>query len=87
MSTISETKKLVAEIGTSLAELKQSLGTSKEQFDNAKAQAENVVRGSSTDVEQRLVAKLQQAAERAETAQLAVSKATEACNSYASQTL
>ena len=28
MSTISETKKLVAEIGTSLAELKQSLGTS-----------------------------------------------------------
>lgn len=87
MSTASEIKKLVGEIGTSLSGLGQSLGTSKEEFDGAKSQAENVVRGSSTDIEQTLVAKLQQASERAESAQTAVAKAAEACRTYADQTV
>lgn len=87
MSTTSETKKLVSQVGNSLSGLSRSLDTSRSQFEDARAQAENVVRGSATDIEQTLVAKLKQASERAEAAKTAVSKAAEACNTYASQTL
>lgn len=87
MSTVSETRKLMGEIGTSLAGLKQSLGTSMQEFDEAKSRAEQVVQGSSTDIEQTLVAKLQQASERAESARTAVEKAAEACKNYADQTV
>lgn len=87
MPTTSEMKKLIGQIGVSLNGLSKQLADAKGQFESARAQAQTVVQGSASDIEQTLVARLKQASESAETAVNAVSKAAEACNNYATQTL
>lgn len=83
MTSASETKKLILGEASKMSKLGKALETSKEQFESARVRAENVVRGSASDVEANLVGKLNQASEYAEAARLAVEKAMEACTAYA----
>ena len=83
MASVSETRKLVLGVGSKMSRLSKMLGTSKGQFESAKVQAENVVRGSASDVEASLVGKLNQASDYAESAKAAVEKAIQACKTYA----
>lgn len=87
MVSTGEIKKQVHGVATQLGGLAKALDTSKTQFEDARRQAEQVVRGSSTDVEANLVGKMGRAAESADSARIAVNRAIEVCSKYADGTL
>lgn len=87
MTSIGQTKKLVAGVAKNMEGLSKALETSRGAFESAATRTAKILDGSMTSVEQDVVGAMKRAASQSEVAQRAVKKAIEACSAYTSRTL
>ena len=87
MTSIGQTKKLIAGVAQQLGGMAKKIGSSEEKFATVVKSTEEILDGSSTSVVDNVVGKMKHAVTAAQTARDKVNAAAAACTTYATETL